>query len=581
MTMEDVEKATGLAKVIKEDLDELLPGTADFLLGAEARPSQLGLLRSSDYAPERLWGKAKAPGQARAAGFFENAIRKDPGYEGTYDPKDEHIGRILHYLTGEGLNHRFLKQPLDKLKKLHNAQTPQGKFVLGSARFPVGNYIRYLEGRPDVSQQLMNNVVRVVETSIQKNAKSINKYLPEGAKIDETDLIFPQQTINKMLMLQYSAGLGLRPIVYVRDTLQSLLALPVAGPVAFFKGMKRVVTSGGWTRASEDGALLGKMNVGQLWGDLAREIAPGGNRASEWVMKVAKKLMAPHRHSNNLGRAVAYNVEYPRAVEAVKNYRSGKWSIADVTDPKNTALWFYDPPAQSRMLKMMELTTEAQEVGTLNWLGRPYTEHEVARKMALELVDLTQWPYRAGTQPSLMMTGAGRVFGMYGQWPLNYLDYMKRLTKKTLQAPDSQVRNAALRAGGLWLTYNAAITKSFGNFGTDMDRWFWASGAGYSGSPSFQMVQNVWGALEDSPQGRKARGDLIRSPLNFVPGSIAIRQMIRAMEEDDYWNTGKGRPGPSMWRLIGAKPVNELEKDRDLMEWLEEESGYKRGSVYR
>ncbi|KKL67750.1 hypothetical protein LCGC14_2131870, partial [marine sediment metagenome] len=128
-----------------------------------------------------------------------------------------------------------------------------------------------------------------------------------------------------------------------------------------------------------------------------------------------------------------------------------------------------------------------------------------------------------------------------------------------------------LRAGGLWLTYNAAITESFSHFGSDMDRWFWVSGAGYAGSPSFQMVQNVWGSFEDSPEGRRARGDLLRTPANFVPGSIAIRSMLKAMEDDEYWDSGKGRPGSSFWRLLGAKPVNELDEDRDIVEWLEEE----------
>ncbi len=581
MTLDEVGRAERLEKVIREDIDPLLPGTARYLTGTEELPSTLKTLRVFEYAPEAIWGKAGGQSEAKSAGFFERAIRKDPGYEGTLDPKDEHLGRILHYLTNEGLNHKYLKQPLDQLKKIMDIKTPEGDFVLGAARMPVTNYVRYLEGRPDISQQIMNNLVRTVEGTIAKNAKQINKYLPDFAKIDETELVFPQQTINKMLMLQYSAGLGMRPIVYVRDSFQSFLSLPVVGPKNYFKGMQKAMTSEGWAQASREGALLGKMSVGQLWGDLSRELATGGAKTSDWIMTAAKKLMAVHRHSNNLGRAGTYLMEYPRALKAVNNYRSGKWSIADLKDPKKTALWFYDPPAQSRLLNMADLKTEAVEVGSLNRLGRPYTNEEVARRMALELVDLTQWPYRAGTQPSLMMTGAGRVFGMYGQWPLNYLDYMKRLTRKTFLPVDSSTRAAGIKAGALWLLYNGAITESASSLGTDMDRWFWISGAGYAGSPSFQMVQDLWAAAEDSPEGRRARGDLLRSPVNFIPGSVAMRQWIKAMEKDEYWNTGKGRPGESFWRLMGAKPVDELERDRDISEWLAEESGYKRGSVYR
>lgn len=575
MSLEDVARAERLEPIIKE-LDELLPGASEYLLGSKDRPAMLSTLRKFNYSPEIIWGKPKGLAAQKSAGYFEKAIR----YDKSFDPKDEHLGRILHRLMTDGLDHHYIEKPLDRLKALARQKTSSGEFVLGSAKWPVDNYIRHLEGRPDISQRIMNDLVRVAESKLQENAKSLNKYLPSWAKIDETASTFPQATINKMLLLQYAAGLGVRPIVWVRDTFQSLLSLPVVGPKAFWEGTKEAMTHKGWKFAEENLALLGNRNAGDLWGEILREIPPGGSIAFDRVMEFASKMMVPHRTSNNIGRAITFNIEYKRALEAVKKYRRGEWTIAELTDPNNTALWFFDPAAQSRLLKMADIRTEAIEVGTLKYTGKPYTEHEVARKMALELVDLTQWPYRPGTQPALMQTGAGRVFGMYGQWPLNYADYLKRLGGKTFSS-DRRVKGAALKGGAYWLAYNSAIMTGAQGLGTDMDKWFMFSGAGYGGSPAFDTVMNIWQAPEDSPEGRKARGDLLRTPLNFVPGSVAVRQWLRVIDEDkDVWNDKKGVPGPAFWRLLGAKPINELEKDRDIQEWLMEESGIKQGSPY-
>ena len=194
----------------------------------------------------------------------------------------------------------------------------------------------------------------------------------------------------------------------------------------------------------------------------------------------------------------------------------------------------------------------------------------MARKIALELIDHTQWPYRRGTQPAMLRTGLGRVFGQFGVWPLSYLDFMYRLGKKYSSSPKN-----VLQAGALWAAANYSISSGMESMGVDNAHWLWFSPAGYGGGPHMDLVQAMFRAPEETEQGRAARRRILEYPLMFVPGSVEMRAILKIIEQDEEMFKDGNVPGPGLVRLLGFKPLKDLQEDQDIKEWLEKEAGFK------
>jgi len=214
---------------------------------------------------------------------------------------------------------------------------------------------------------------------------------------------------------------------------------------------------------------------------------------------------------------------------------------------------------------------------------------ELVHKTARDYVDLTQWPYRTGTQPGLLRTGAGRLFGMYGVWSAHYREFLWRMGKRF--AWDSvpsveqgaeygkrEVRNpyrmAALKTAAYWAAASYTLQDQvFKRLGVDTHKWFWHHGAaGIGALPLSETAKTIIDAgahaLEgDTPEGRKARRGLYEYPFNFLPGSAAIRwtaKVTKKVLDGEEVN-------PLEW--LGFQPLKDLNADQDLIDSLEEEFG--------
>jgi hypothetical protein len=194
--------------------------------------------------------------------------------------------------------------------------------------------------------------------------------------------------------------------------------------------------------------------------------------------------------------------------------------------------------------------------------------NEAARQFGLELNDFTQWGYRRGTQPGFLRTGAGRIFGQYGMWPLSYFDFLTNMGKKAL---DPEYRVQALKAGAWWAAMNATAYESFASIGADTGKWWFFSPSAPipTGSPHWQFVQALGKSMENNEEGRAARRRALEYPLNFIPGSTEVEGILRA------YNRGEDFSGPGFIRALGMRPLPEIEKERDWEEWVQYQMGYK------
>lgn len=494
---------------------------------------QLPKLRGFNFNTDFVYGRgAKLPSDMS---FFHRAIS-----EGALDPKDAHLGRFINFLIREGFEKKFTGGPIQELKKLVEMQDRDGKYILGATRWPLNNYVNYIRGIPDMSQQVITRMSADFGRMMGDQFKKVNPYLPEGFKLPE-EVNYPGSIFNKLMTLSYVGALGARPAIFVRDVFQAATTtLPVLGLKGFIRGALRGLTKEGFERAETAGALLQKRQLGELWGDITGEMPASGNKFDQ-AIRLSSKLLAPSRWGHNVARAIAYNGEFDSTLEMVSKYRSGAIDAHELLT--KTSFWFYDKPEINRLLKM---ATDAN-----------VPAEEVAHRSALQLVDLTLWPYRRGAQPTLLRTGVGRIFGQFGMWPMNYLDFLRRLGSKV-----GEFHGPALRTIATWAASNYAAASLMENiFHADVGKWFFLSPAGFGGSPHMELVQNLMRAPEETQQGRDARRKVLEYPIEFFPTSNEIKSILKAYEDGGPAFDDNGHLSDNFTRILGFKPLNEVHQE--------------------
>jgi hypothetical protein len=536
LTLEEAKIADAHYDLLKEFQDDTHIQVLDYL------HNRYPLLRGG-LGNDAVFGPLKKPSQM---GFWEKAIREDQ----SFDPQDAHLGRFSQFLIREGFEKKFTGEPLSKLAELVNLQSKDGRYVLGGVKWPLENYIKYVKGIPDNSQQAINKVLGSFSENLSKRMSQLNQHLPEFAQLP-TGKIVPKDLMNKFMVFSYAAGLGLRPAIFLRDSMQAFtIAMPLFGPTRFAKGLAEALTPTGYKAAEAAGALLGKTNVGELMGDITNEIPAGGKGLFDRLARWSNAILQPSRYGHNVSRAIAYHAEYGDALRAVQAFRSGDMGLDELM--KDPVLWFADKPDQARLLGLIsDHGVEAEDA---------------AKEMALHATELTMWPYRRGAQPSALRTGLGRIFGQYGMWPANYMDFLRRLGTKYAEHPAE-----ALRMTATWAAVNYTAVSALNGLGADVGHWFWQSPAGYGGSPHLDFVQNLMKAPMETKEGKDARKAVLEYPLNFIPASNEIHAILTSMQDG-------GDSQADILRLIGVKPLKESpDNDEDFQQWINQELGFPKG----
>ena len=504
---------------------------------------ELPRLRNYDYSTEHVYGNLKkTPDQMST---FERMIT-----QGKLDPRASHIGSFIDTMLREGFSKKFTDAPLKKLEQLVELKAKDGSYVLGNMRHPLVNYTRYMRGIPDVTGQIMNKTVGDFFNFVGERTTQMNKHLPSYAQLP-TEFKYPRSYINKLLVWSYAAGLGLRAAIPIRDAMQVFsTTLPVLGPQKFARGLARFAKEG-FTFADEQGALLKRRNIGELYGDIFNELPPGAS--TDRITKFANKLLAPSRWGHNVGRAIGFYGEYDSALEGVDAYRAGRIN-ADELIKDRTSLWWNDKPAIDRIMGQI------QDSG--------FSNEEIARNIALETTDLTLWPYRRGTQPTILRTGMGRVFGQFGMWPMNYFDFLKRGASKFAEHPQNAMKTTAM-----WAACNYGAVAALNGIGADAGKWFWVSPAGIDMSPHAKFVEDLGMMWKESPDGREARRRVLEYPLNFFPSSLEAQSVMKVFESGEEPFDENGKPTAALLQILGFKPLKET-PDRDLEEEIKFETGF-------
>ena len=482
---------------------------------------------------------------------------------GELNPKDLHLGRLTNVFLRQGMENKFTGEALSGLQKLIDTKH-EGKYILGELRNPLQRYIHYMRGIPDNGGKMINDTVRFMQEGINNRIKDINKRLPEGYKMKE--IAWTGDALRKGMLLSYISGIGLRPAIAIRDWTQGFsLSLPIIGPSSFFRGFASAMTKERQALMQEAGVFLKGKNVAEVFGDIYQEMTPGKGGLMNQVIDKASWLLAPSRWGHNLARATVFSGVYDDALSQVGALRKLERMSPDAAKKflDKTGLWFADEARQKQLLSLAR--------------DKYVPPKEVAKQIGLEMLDLTLWPYRRGTQPGFLKTGIGRVFGQYGLWPMSFLDYIRRLGSKVQENPKK-----ALPALGAFLAINyELVVQARKHLGVDVSKWFMFSPSGFAGSPHLEFVKDLMISPEETNEGRLARKRVMEYPLQFAP----TYNEIRALEEtwDKPWIDEQGHITQDGLKAMGfrmfkpGEPTFEQVLNGDITptKWLEYESGMK------
>jgi hypothetical protein len=512
-------------------------------------------LRMHAWDPSGVWG----PGiSEKNAGFWEKAVRYDQGF----DPRDLNLGRFNQFLLREGMQKKFTAEPLQKLNALIARKGIDGDPLLpANVRYPLQNYHNYMKNIPDNSQIAIQNGIGKFFDVLNERTAQLNENLPGNVQIPKITLP-PKQLINRMMILSYAMGLGARPAIAVRDGLWSLMSSSIfLGPGRMVRALAESFKPEAWARAREAGALLQRTNIGEMYGDVLNEMPTGGKNLFDRLTKWSNMLLAPSRWAHNFGRNIMFNGEYLDALDAINEYRGSKgFKPRKLAEPgtidtffKHTSLPALEEPQQNRLLRFIYDPVKSP--------------HEIAVRFGLDAVDISEWPYRRGTQPMALRFGAGRILGQYGVWPANYIDFGARIGRLAFTQ-----RKLAARMALMWGATNFSASTAMEYIGVDSSKWFFLSPMGYAGSPQMEFVMNLAKAPEATQQGREARRAVLEYPLNFVPAMAEIEGILKNMQTPggDAWPPNQ----QTFLTTLGFKPLSEHVVHRDWQAWLRYQAGF-------
>jgi hypothetical protein len=519
-----------IAALERDVLDPLLAETG---LDFRKYVQEIAPLIRRTLDPEAL--KVSGSLTRRDVDFWKNAIIK-----GEIDPFDKDLLRTVHSFIRLTAREKTIGPDIERLAKVVNERLPDGNYRVGTLRPLLNRQLEYIKGRPDYTQRLLDGATQAGINLINEGIGQVNKALPPKLKIDAIEAI-PQDVLGRWILYSYAGGLALRPMVVVRDSMQLFLTtFPILGGKYMKRGFEKAfpatkegIASDAWRIADQYGALMKQSDLQNLYSGGYESLAAGGKMTSR-VTNFAEWSLKWLQWSNNSNRLVTFWGHSERNFDA----------LAKNVPSQNKAGLIKDAGWQHLDDHLRDaLVEEAMGADANKW-------RDLAHRAAKELTDISQWNYRRGASPGIYKYSMGRLFGQYGTWPLNYIEYARRLATKG----DAADKTAALTRLAI---AHGAVLKTGEAFGVDTGQWVFTQPMAYGGSPLFQAVTSVPGTMDfESYRGMEARREVQRIfwPME-VPGGLAAERIWKAISEDSP---------TKLQEALGFAPLKPGEEDKGL-----------------
>lgn len=500
---------------------------------------------------EHFIRKYHGPGQRDLSSVSSEAITNraasgdikflgDSYRSGDLDPRDQNLLNIAAEYLRTGMRKKFMEDPLKQAAELVNASGPDKVYVAGNLQPLLARHINYLRGVPDYGARIVHEGIRTSMNIINEGLEVVNKKLPESWKIEPLDN--PEAALQKWVTYNYAGGLMLRMMVPMRDSLQYFMTTyPILGGKYSMKGIQMLMEAKGAPKDSDIISIPKKYGAMLDDRDLLKYVTGSDNPAMTGkIDKMVENGMKVMQLSNNSNRFAAFWGHSSRILDALDELGTGTIVNRETFAEKAGMNYLSKTRRNSYLDELLVVTPDK----------RP----DFAYRVAKDLVDVSQWGTSRGSAPGFYKYALGKLFGQYGTWPLNYLEYARKLTGLGDSAISGKEKVQSLTRLALAHT---AILKAGDTMGVDTGSWVFTQPIAYGGGPMFSAVTSIPGTMDfETEKGAQARRNVVRPiwPMS-VPGGLFAENVLKGIRNDD----------PDLWKIIlGFHPMEKSEYGKGI-----------------
>lgn len=320
---------------------------------------------------------------------------------------------------------------------------------------------------------VMKKIMEAAPGAEKKTAIAAAREMSKVAEAAHHDIL------RSIYSLSYTAHLGWRPYVAIRNLMQ---VYQTAGPLVGFTYLQRALNDLAGPRGGDIIDGVRRRGVIHQAPPIVNELATG----EAFLAKLSNRALSGIKYSDDVSRAAGY-------VAGIYKFDDGLKIFKQVT-PDNAKAFaeftgsnLYGPDINSRVL-------EAAIGGNTDLARHIYAN--ALQERALFLM-------RREQSPVLFHGVVGKMFGQYGTFAANYIQFVRQTIKYA-----SPAQKAAFAAR--WIGVSAALAvglNAIGLRGKDFLPW---APAQFTGGPLFNLSIDLVHSIGNDYQGRQARGELNR-----------------------------------------------------------------------
>lgn len=463
---------------------------------------------------------------------------------GSLDPKEDNFSKLVAKYLEFGAWNEHIKPSLDVAEKVAQEKMEGGGKRAGNLLPLLQRHIDFLRGQPDYTQE-------IIKGALEGSLHLINQGF-EKLGMDYRLKEISEDPLGKYTLFMYAGALAMKPATIIRDGLQLMLTtFPIGGKYTF-KGIEKAFGAFDpakrealWDIPQKYGALLEKADLRSLYdgGTGGEEVGSkiGGTMSAlkQGATKAAEFGMKSIQLTHNGNRLAAFWGHSEQILDALDTLRTTGDKDRFLRD---SGMWFMSKSQQDSFMK---------EIPDLK---KGAATNDFSYRASKELVELSQWNFKRGANPGLYEYQLGRLFGQYGTWPLNYIEYARRLAT----AGDGKAQRQALVRLGL---AHGAVLAAGQSMGVDTGRWVFTGPMAYEGGPLFNALTSLPSAAAPGEEGKEARENLLVA----IPGFERIEGL-----KDAFMDITSGSDGGYM-RLLGFHAMHSADYHKGLHQFISED----------